>query len=152
MERKTFKTEIDASREKVWDVLWNDETYRQWTAPFNEGSYAETDWKEGSKVLFLGPEGDGMVAKIKANTPREFMSIEHQGIVKDGVEDTESEEVKQWAGAKENYRLNTVGGKTELTVEMDIAEEYLDDFLKSWPQALQKVKELSEKRDHSPNP
>ena len=50
MERKEFKTAIDAPKEKVWDVLWNDETYRQWTTPFSEGSYAEEYLEEFEKA------------------------------------------------------------------------------------------------------
>jgi len=64
-----FKITINATPEKVWKILWNDSTYRKWTTVFAEGSFAETDWQEGSKVLFLGPEGRGMVSRIKRNIP-----------------------------------------------------------------------------------
>jgi uncharacterized protein YndB with AHSA1/START domain len=37
-----FKTLIDAPREKVWDILWADDTYQKWTAAFCEGSKAIT--------------------------------------------------------------------------------------------------------------
>ncbi|MBN8571144.1 MAG: SRPBCC domain-containing protein, partial [Ignavibacteria bacterium] len=94
-----FSVQINAPREKVWSVLFDDATYREWTAAFHEGSYAETDWQEGSKALFLGPGGkDGMVSTIARNIPNEFLSIKHLGTVKDGVEDTTSEEVQKWAG------------------------------------------------------
>ena len=145
MKRKEYTVTIAASREKVWEMLWSDKTYRIWTAPFAEGSYAETDWKEGSKVLFLGPSGNGMISCIKTNNEPAYMSIEHIGIIVDGKEDTSSEEVKEWAGSMENYTLENKGGKTKLTVHVDIAEAYLDSFEKAFPQALQKVKELSEK-------
>lgn len=145
MVKHQFKTSIDASREKVWDILWKDETYRQWTTAFSEGSRAETDWKKGSKVLFLDGTGQGMASTIADNKPNEFMSIKHLGVVKDGVEDYDSPEVKAWAGALENYTLKTVNGKTELTVEMDITEEYEKMFAEMWPKALKKVKELAEK-------
>lgn len=147
MKRKDFEIGIKALKEKVWNILWNDETYRQWTAPFSEGSYAETDWKEGSKVFFLGPNGNGMVSRINKNDPHNFMSIEHLGCVVDGVEDTTSEEAAQWKGTLENYTLEMVGGKTQLLIETDIAEEYLEMFEEAWPKALQKVKELSEKKN-----
>ena len=52
MEKQRFKIAISAKPEKVWDVLWNDQTYREWTSVFSDGSHAETDWKKGSKVLF----------------------------------------------------------------------------------------------------
>jgi len=146
MEKINFSTNINAPREKVWKVLWNDVSYREWTKPFAEGSYAETDnWKEGSKVLFLGPGGDGMVSTVAKNKPNEYMSFKHLGVVKDGVEDTKSENVKGWAGAFENYRLTDENGKTKLEVEMDSTDEFKDYFLKAWPVALEKVKELAEK-------
>jgi len=144
MEKQEFKIAIDAPREKVWNVLWTDDTYREWTSPFSAGSHAETDWKKGSKVLFLDGKGMGMVSTIAENIPNEYMSFEHRGVVKDGVEDTESEEVKKWAGAHENYTLKNVSGKTELVVDMDINDEYKDMFTEIFPKALQKVKELSE--------
>lgn len=144
MEKLNFKTVINASPEKVWDVLWTDETYRKWTTAFTEGSYAETDWKEGSKVLFLDNDRSGMVSRIVESRPNEYMSFEHLGEMYNGVEDTTSEKVRKWAGSHENYTLKKVGGKTELSIEMDIADEYKDMFTKLWPVALDNIKELSE--------
>ena len=144
MERKSFSISVNASREKIWDVLWSDGSYRKWTSVFAEGSRAETDWQKGSKVLFHDGKGDGMVSTIIENIPNEFMSIKHLGEVKNGIEDTVSEKVKQWAGAMENYTLKDVNGRTELNVDMDIAEEYKDYFLTTWPKALEKIKELAE--------
>ena len=140
-----FNTTIDAPREKVWSVLWNDETYRAWTSAFMEGSYAETDWKQGSKVLFLDGKGEGMVSTIADARPNEYMSIKHLGMVKDGVEDTTSEEVKKWAGAMENYTLKGENGRTELLVDMDTTEGSVEYFEKTWPKALEKLRELAEK-------
>ena len=145
MEKKEFKTTINAPREKVWNILWGNITYPEWTSVFAEGSRAETDWKKGSKVLFLDGKGEGMVSTIAENKPNEFMSIKHLGFVKNGVEDTNSEKVKEWAGALENYILKTINGKTELIVDMDITDEYKDYFEKTWPNALKKLKEMAEK-------
>lgn len=145
MEKMNFSISINAPREKVWQVLWNDSTYRQWTTPFCEGSYAVTDnWKEGSKVLFLSPSGSGMVSTVAANKPNEYMSFEHLGEVKEGVEDTTSEKVKQWAGAFENYTLEEAGGATTVKVDIDITEDFKDYFVNTWPIALEQVKQLSE--------
>lgn len=145
MEKQQFKTTINASREKVWYVLWAHDTYQQWTAPFMEGSYAVTDWKKGSKALFLGPDGSGMVARIEENIPNEYMSIIHLGEVVGGVEDTESEKVKKWAGAHENYTLKIINNQTELIIDMDVDEEFAKMFNTIWPKALAKVKEIAEK-------
>ena len=86
-----------------------------------------------------------MIAKIAENIPNEYMSIQHLGMLNDGVEDFESAKVNEWAGALENYTLENKDGKTHLVVDMDIAEEYKDYFANTWPKALDKVKELAEK-------
>ncbi|KAK6021542.1 hypothetical protein OSTOST_12784 [Ostertagia ostertagi] len=144
MEKLQFNIDINATPEKVWKTLWTDDTYRKWTAAFMEGSLAETDWQKGSKALFLDGKGNGMVARIADNKPNEFMSIQHLGEIKNGVEDTTSEKVKSWAGAFENYTLKKKGDNTELVIDMDISPEFKDMFEKIWPVALNNIKNLSE--------
>jgi len=145
MQKLNFSIDINASKEKVWKVLWDDSSYRKWTSVFTEGSYAVTDnWKEGSKVLFLDGKGAGMVSKVAVNKPNEYMSFKHLGEVKDGVEDISSEKVKGWSGSMENYTLKEAGGKTELTVEMDITEDFKDYFMNTWPKAMEQIKVLAE--------
>jgi hypothetical protein len=95
-------------------------------------------------VLFLDGKGMGMVSKIDNAIPNEYMSFEHLGHVKDGVEDVSSDEVKGWAGAHENYTLKDVAGKTELIVDMDINDQFKDYFAQTFPKALAVVKELAE--------
>jgi hypothetical protein len=143
MKRHTFKISINADRQKVWEILWGDDTYPKWTSVFGEGSKAETDWKEGSKVLFGDGKGSGMVSKIESKKTPEYMSFKHLGEMKDGVENI-SEEM-DWYGSLENYSLNEANGKTTLEVEIDIVDEYKDFFMDKFPQALQQVKELAEK-------
>lgn len=143
MEKITFSQRIAATKEKVWSVLWDDATYRKWTSVFSESSHAETDWKEGSKVLFIDDERNGMVSIIETLRPNS-MSFRHIGELKNGIEDTESESVKVWAGSHENYNLHDVEGKTVLTVEMDISNDIKEYFLKTFPKALELVKLLAE--------
>lgn len=144
MEKLEYKISINAPAEKVWNTLWEDKTYRQWTTPFSEGSSAETDWKKGSRIIFGDSSGNGMISKVADNIPNKFMSIEHLGMLKDGTEDFDSDEVKSWAGAMENYTLEEKNGSTELSVSTDITEEYKEMFAEMWPKALDKLKALSE--------
>ncbi|WP_379089092.1 SRPBCC domain-containing protein [Pedobacter sp. UC225_65] len=150
MENFAFKIEINATRERVWDILFGAETYPLWTAVFSEGSHAETDWKKGSRALFLGSEGKGMVSRIEESTPYSYLSITHLGMYDNGVEDFDSEEVKKWAGAIEDYTLTEVGGQTLLTIDMSITAEFEDYFQQTWPKALAKVKELAEQAEVIP--
>lgn len=149
MKKLHFSINIDAPKEKVWNTMLEDSTYREWTEEFSKGSYYVGDWSEGSKILFLGPgqngEMGGMVSRIKENRQHEFVSIEHLGIIKDGKEDLTSDEVTKWAGALENYTLKDSAGKTELLIELDINEEYKEMMENMWPKALQKLKDIAEK-------
>lgn len=150
MKKERFSTKIKAPREKVWDVLWNDATYRMWTSVFSEGSYADTDWKEGSKVLFLSAKGDGMFSTIAKNTPNEFMSFRHMGVVKNGKEEPLNEETKQWSGAMENYTLKETDGVTELIVEMDVTDDFQNYFRETFPKAMDKIKAMAEGESMQP--
>lgn len=74
------------------------------------------------------------------------MTFKHIGEIKDGKEQPLDEKTSAWSGSLETYILKEKEGKTELTVEMDIVEDYADYFNKTFPQALQKVKELAENK------
>ena len=149
MQKLNFSIVINASKEKVWNTMLEDKTYRIWTEAFSKGSHFIGDWSKGSKILFLGPnengEMGGMVSRIKENKLYEFISIEHLGVVENGKEDTSSDAVKSWAGSLENYTFKDKNGATEILVEMDSNEEYAEMFTGMWPKALQKLKEISEK-------
>ncbi len=139
----SLSIDIDAPKEKVWEVLLQDDTYRQWTAVFHPGSYAESDWTEGSEALFKTPEGHGMISKIVLHRPAEVISFEHLGTLKDGERNTEDFE---WQGFRETYRVTAKGGGTELQVEQDITPDHEEWFASTWGKALAKVKELAEGR------
>lgn len=101
-------------------------------------------------MLFLGPdpntgEESGMVSRIAENKPYEFISIEHLGIVQNGVEDTTSEAARKWAPAFENYTFNDKDGATEVVVNVDVEDEHVQMFSEMWLKGLQNLKELAEK-------
>ena len=150
MQKLHYSIVINTPASKVWSTMLDDKTYRQWTEAFAPGCYFKGDWNKGSKILFLasGEDGEsGMVSRIKENRKHEFLSIEHLGTVQKGNEDTSSEEAKAWAGALENYSFAGKNGVTELLIDLtgNIADEFVTMFNDMWPQALQKLKELSEK-------
>ena len=151
MQKLHYSVVINAPKEKVWHAMLDDKPYREWTTAFNPGSYYKGDWNKGSKILFLGPDPEtgkegGMVSRIAENKPYEFISIEHIGIIKDGVEDTTSEEATKWAPAFENYTFKEKDGATEVLVDMDSEEDHAKMFEDMWPKALQKLKEIAEKQ------
>lgn len=145
MKRETIKKSItiNAPKEKVWEVLINDEFTRIWYASFSEGTHAETDWQIGSKAVFTDNSKCGIVGRIIENKPNELISIEYMGVVMDGVEDYDSETANEVKGGVETYHLLENDGNTHLAISCDMGEKYFDTMSLEWDKALQKIKELS---------
>jgi uncharacterized protein YndB with AHSA1/START domain len=143
-----FEIDIDAKPEKVYQTMLDDQHYREWTSVFNPTSYYKGSWDKGSKMLFLGTndkgEQEGMVSTIKENIPNQYVSILHLGMVSKGKEITTGDEVKNWAGALENYTFLPKDDKTLLHVDMDTNAEFKSYFTDTWPKALEKLKSVVE--------
>ncbi|TDW46398.1 activator of Hsp90 ATPase-like protein [Flavobacterium sp. 270] len=144
METLEFTIRIKASKEKVWSVLWDDETYKKWTAVFCEGSHAVSDWNEGDKIYFMSPNGEGMSSVIERKIPNEYMAFKHVGEVKDFKELPTDPETQKFNGAMETYRLIPDDEFITLTVQIDLIEQYMDYFKEAFPKSLEVIKELSE--------
>jgi uncharacterized protein YndB with AHSA1/START domain len=143
---KTIKKSIaiNASKEKVWEILLKDETTRIWYAEFSEGTHVDTDWNVGSKALFTDNSGDGIIGKIVENKNAELLSLEYQGAIVKGNEDYESDMARSVKGGMEIYNLAEINGVTNLTIACDMDENYFDMMSLAWDRALQKIKALSE--------
>ncbi len=142
---KEFNIVIQASKAKVWFALWDLYHYRQWTAAFCEGSYAITDnWREGSRVHFLTPDGRGMYSDVTRNIPFEKMEFSHIGNIHDFKEMPLDEEAKEWSGGMERYHLEEIDGKVHLKVIHDVYEKYASFIETAFPKALGQVKLLAE--------
>ena len=151
METLHFSITINAPVQKVWDTMLSDSTYRQWTTAFNAGSYYEGKWEVGSPIKFLAKDENGvpsgMLSKIAEVRQNEFVDIEHLGMVINGVEDTTSDMVKSYSGAHENYTFIDLGdGSTRVDVNVDVVEDFKQDMVDGWPKALEKLKEIAEKK------
>ena len=136
-----LSSDIAAPRDQVWHVLWDDASFRDWSSVFAAGTYAVSDWNEGSTIQFLEPASrSGMSSVIEKKQPGEFMSFRHEAEIRDG----QVRQMAAWSGAHENYTLTSRGGQTTLKVDLDAPDEYRQMFEGKFPQALQRVKQLSE--------
>lgn len=150
MQKLRYTTTIDAPREKVWETMLGETTYREWTSAFNPGgSYFEGRWESGSEIRFLGPDPEsgevgGMFSRIQESRPYEYVSIQHLGMIHNGEIDTTSDMVKAWTPAFETYTFADQAGGTEVTVETDTPEDFVSHMDDAWPQALEKLKALAE--------
>jgi uncharacterized protein YndB with AHSA1/START domain len=144
-----YSIDINAPVHTVWSTMLDDETYRDWTSAFGEGSYYEGDWSEGSTIRFIGPEDDGslsgIIGTVVASRPDEFVSVEYFGQIVDGEVDTTSDDAQVFVGSYENYSFQESDGVTTVTVELS-DDEMMNQMKDLWPPALARVKELAENR------
>ncbi|WP_373018222.1 hypothetical protein [Muriicola sp.] len=141
MNRLHFSIDIEAEKSTIWKALWDLASYRDWAGVFFEGSYAVTDgWKEGSTVLFLNPDQNGIYSEVETHVPDKIMKFRHIGNVVDGKPQPLDEETRLWSGSTEQYTLVEGEGQYTLIVDIDIMDEHLDFMKSTFPKALDKIK------------
>ncbi len=148
METLNYEIIIEVPIQKVWDLLWNEETYKEWTQFFAPGSQFKTDWKIGGKTYFLDTKGNGMVSTIKTlDEPNEII-FSHLGIVNHGIEDTKSKEVEQWSGAEEQYFLRAIDeNTTQLRAIVHTEKEYEKHMNAGFNKGFEVLKNLAEHKN-----
>ena len=145
METLNYEIHINAPIQKVWDLLWQSETYSIWTQFFMPDSQMKSDWEIGGKTYFTDKAGNGMVSTIRSlNEPYEVV-FSHLGTIKDGVVDTESKEVKDWSGCEEKYFLRAIDEKTtELRAITHIDGDHEEYMNNGFTQGFAMLKNLAE--------
>jgi uncharacterized protein YndB with AHSA1/START domain len=139
-----FSIEINASREKVWAILWEDLTFRDWTNIIDQGTYMKGVMKEGKEIQFISSvNGYGVTSLIEKLNPNEFVSFRHSA---DTKENRVQEREKEWTGGTESYSLTEKDSVTTLSVKIDVPLEQEETFNIRFPKALKRVKTLSEKK------
>jgi uncharacterized protein YndB with AHSA1/START domain len=145
MENLEYNIQITADKKKVWSVMLEPDTYKEWAGVSWPGSDYEGAWGKGESIKFISPGQGGTLAKITEYRPHDFVLAEHIGIVNaDGSEDTDSDAAKGWIGTTESYTFTTQNGKTDLKVNIKCPPEWVSMFNDGWPKALDKLKEMCE--------
>ena len=144
LKRIEFSTTISAPASRVYELMIAPDTYRDWTSAFAEGSRYEGSWEKGQRLRFLANEEGGMVSEVAENRPNEFISVKHLGYLVEGKEDTDSDAVRAWAPAYENYTFEAVPEGTRLVIDQDATAEFESYLVEAWPKALTRLKALCE--------
>lgn len=139
MKKLEYKTQISANPEKIWETLWNQETYKIWSGVMNEGARFEGNFEEGAFIDLYDANNNGMFNFIERNIPNKEMTMQHKGWIYNGVRDDQG-----WEESRETYSLTENEGGTELKISVDALDEFEGFFNSNYPKVLEKVKELSE--------
>lgn len=140
-----FSIEINTDKENVWDVLWRDETLRQWAGIIDPGTHMVGDLAAGNEVQFISANGYGVTSLIEELIPHEFLLLRHSA---DTQDEGNQEREKEWTGGAEAYRLVEQDGVTTLTVTFDIPPQQEEYFKANFPKALECIKELAEGKNN----
>jgi len=144
MKEMKFSVEIHAPREIVWSTLWQDETFRQWAGMIDPGTYMKGELKEGNEIQFISAEnGYGVSSLVKELKQNEFLLLKHRADTQDSGQQKREDE---WTGGSERYTLSEDNDVTTLTLMCDIPLRMEEYFIEAYPKALDKIKELSEKK------
>lgn len=142
MDTIQFSIDINASKETVWDVLWQDKTFREWASIIDPETYMVGELKEGNEVQFISSKsGYGVTSLVEQLTANEFLSLKHRA---DTQDEGKRERADEWTGGEEKYTLIEQDGVTTLTVAFGIPPEQEEYFKVSYPKALDRVKSLAE--------
>ena len=96
IKRLQFSIDINAEKHIIWKALWDENSYRDWAGVFFEGSYAISNyWEEGSTVLFLSPDKNGIYSMIKTHKKNKIMKFEHIGNVANGIKQPIDDDAKK---------------------------------------------------------
>lgn len=145
MKSITFKTDIIATKQKVWDTMLAPVTYKKWVNAAWPGSFFEGEWKEGNNLRFISEDGSGTLATLIEHKPYQHSFAKHIAVLlPGGIEDTESDVAKGWIGTTESYTFTQINNITELKIMLTINPDYEKMFSDGWPKALAKLKEICE--------
>jgi uncharacterized protein YndB with AHSA1/START domain len=141
MKEMKFSIEINATKEGVWDALWQDKTLREWAGIIDPGTHMVGKLKEGGEIQFISGNGYGVTSLVEKLIEGEFVLLRHSA---DTKESGKQEREKQWTGGKESYSLVEEDGTTTLTLVSDVPPELEEYFKDNYPKALGRIKVLAE--------
>jgi uncharacterized protein YndB with AHSA1/START domain len=145
MEKLRYSIEINATKKRVWDTLWQDETFREWAGIIDPGTYMVGDLKQGNEVQYISSEnGYGVTSLVEKLVAGEYLLLRHST---DTQESGKREREKEWTGGEESYSLAEKDGNTTLTVAFDVPLELEEELSTSYPKALERVKALAENQN-----
>lgn len=129
---------IRASLKNIWDIVLNPNN--QWGTAFGGGAIAETDWNEGSLIIWRDAENNiGATGVVEVHRPEEYLQLHY-------YDDVEQKPKTALGDYYEKYRIVPDKDGYILSIEVGkMAKSDIPFHQKMWDDAINIIKELSEK-------
>jgi uncharacterized protein YndB with AHSA1/START domain len=134
----TKSIRINASLKYIWNIVLNPDN--QWGLAFGGGATAETDWKEGSPIIWRDIQNNiGANGIVEVHQPEEYLQLHYYDDVepKPGATLGHYYEKFSIVADKDQYILSVEVGK--------IAKSDVPSHQTMWDRAISIIKELAEK-------
>ena len=135
MKKLEYKTEISATTEKVWNTLWNAESYEKWSS----GNRFEGNWEQGTVMKFFDTQNNGMFNLVETNVLQKELKMKHLGWIMNGELSPQG-----WEESNISYLLHPIENGTELKVSVNSLDEFVDFYNGYVPKIFEKIKDLAE--------
>jgi uncharacterized protein YndB with AHSA1/START domain len=141
MENKVEKSiTINASPERVWDVLTKPEMIRQYMF----GSDVHTTWKKGSPIMYSQEDGGRTIPRVSGTIrdilPPKFLKMNILGVQEKYKKPVKMSYVLEPAGDD----ITVLHIREEGFAEVDDGEKRYEQSLEGWEIVLPKLKEVAE--------
>lgn len=129
---------IRASLKNIWDIVLNPNN--QWGTAFGGGAIAETDWNEGTLIIWRDAENNiGAIGVVEVHRPEEYLQLHY-------YDDVEQKPETALGDYYEKYRIVPDKDGYILSIEVGkMAKSDIPFHQKMWDDAINIIKELSEK-------
>lgn len=64
MKKLKFNSDINASAEKVYSTMIDENYFKEWISAFGSNFYFEGSWNKGEKIVYLSPDENGVLQGV----------------------------------------------------------------------------------------
>lgn len=134
----TKSIRINASLKDIWDIVLNPDN--QWGIAFGDGAFAETDWKEGSPIIWRDTENNiGANGVVEVHQPEKYLQLHYYDELEPNSEAPLGDYFEKLSVVSDDdgYILSAEIGK--------MAKSDIPSHQEMWDNALDLIKRLAEK-------
>jgi uncharacterized protein YndB with AHSA1/START domain len=133
----TKSVSIKAGAAAIWDIILNPN--HDWANAFGGGALAETDWKQGSRIVWTDLQGNiGANGIIEILDPEKHLQLHYY----DDLDPNTNTPLGEYY---EHFWLTPTDDGTELRVETGRLQKfYLNTQIPMWEDALERIREKAE--------